>query len=70
MQQKGEEKNRADMIYYTDKPEKGMSNGNDLGVSGSFALFHREWRKKILTLCFCIEQYCSPDGGVLIGSLR
>lgn len=27
MQQKGEEKNRADMIYYTDKPEKGMSNG-------------------------------------------
>lgn len=53
------------MIYYTDKPEKGMSNGNDLGVSGSFALFHREWRKKILTLCFC-----SPDGGILIGSLR
>lgn len=48
-------KKSADMIYYTDKPEKGMSNGNDLGVSGSFALFHREWRKKILTLCFCIE---------------
>lgn len=55
------------MIYYTDKPEKGMSNGNDLGVSGSFALFHREWRRKILTV---LNSTAPLMGGVLIGSLR
>lgn len=32
-------KKSVDMIYYIDKFEKGMSNGNDLGVFGSFFCF-------------------------------